>query len=146
MHGIDSIESFVITDRNAAYDNEVSSAIRNAEMVFVAGGDQCNYVNFFANSPIEDAVRSVYARGGGVGGTSAGLAIQGQIVYDACHDASAVSDKSMADPYYDEISFTNDFFSWPIMHGTSPIRHSWRETVADVCSPCWRADTERNAA
>ena len=79
--------------------------------------------NFFANSPIEDAVRSVYARGGGVGGTSAGLAIQGQIVYDACHDASAVSDKSMADPYYDEISFTNDFFSWPIMHGTFTDTH-----------------------
>ena len=39
---------------------------------------------------VETAVESVYARGGGVGGTSAGLAIQGDFSYDGCTGQRAV--------------------------------------------------------
>ncbi|HEX6100833.1 MAG TPA: peptidase S51 [Thermoanaerobaculia bacterium] len=112
MPGVDSVTTFVITDRASAQKAEVVEAVRNAEYVFFAGGDQCNYVRYFNDAPIEEAVRDVYARGGAIGGTSAGMAIQGLAIYDACNDASAQSKLALADPYNGEISFTTDMFDW----------------------------------
>jgi cyanophycinase len=115
MHGVNSVTTFVLSDRGSSWNRGVLEALRRAEYVFFAGGDQCNYEKFFNGTPVEEAVRSVYARGGAIGGTSAGMAIHGRIVYDACNDASATSKNALADPYNDEISFTNDFFDWPWM-------------------------------
>jgi cyanophycinase-like exopeptidase len=67
-------------------------------------------------------VQSVYARGGGVGGTSAGLAIQGDFTYDGC-TGSAVSSDALANPYHRTISFTYDFFHWANMAATLTDDH-----------------------
>jgi cyanophycinase len=115
MRGVDSVTTFVITDRGSVYRPDLLEAVRNAEYVFFAGGDQCNYVALFNDSPLEEMVERVYARGGAVGGTSAGMAIQGKASYDACNDASAQSALALADPYNDEISLTTDFFDWAFM-------------------------------
>ncbi len=80
MKGVDSVVSLVITDRATSSRPDVVDAVRNAELVFFAGGDQCNYVRWIKETPVKEAVKSVYARGGAVGGTSAGLAIQGDIL------------------------------------------------------------------
>jgi cyanophycinase-like exopeptidase len=111
MNGVDSVDTYVITTIEAANRPEVAEAVRNAEVVFFAGGDQCNYVKYVKGTPLETAVEDVYARGGGVGGNSAGLAIQGAYVYDAC-TGSETSERALADPYDGEISFTYDFFNW----------------------------------
>jgi cyanophycinase len=113
MHGVDSVTTFVATDRMSALSDTVVNAIRDAEYVFFAGGDQCNYVKLFKGGTVEAMLRRVYARGGAIGGTSAGMAIQGKVTYDACNDASAQPLLALADPYNDEISFTDDFFDWP---------------------------------
>ena len=123
MRGVDSVTTFVITDRASPAREDVLTAVRNAEYVFFAGGDQCNYTRFFNESPLEKAVRDVYARGGAIGGTSAGMAIQGRAIYDACTDASAQSILALADPYNDEISFTTDFFDWQYMHDVITDTH-----------------------
>lgn len=124
MPGVDSVSTFVITDRLSAMLPEVVTAVRNAEYVFFAGGDQCNYEKFFNAGPIERAIRDVYARGGAIGGTSAGMAIQGKAVYDACgNDVSAQSALALADPYNEEISFTTDFFDWPHLENVITDTH-----------------------
>ncbi|HEY0158974.1 MAG TPA: peptidase S51 [Thermoanaerobaculia bacterium] len=112
MRGVDSVTTFVVTDRMSASGAEVAGAVRDAEYVFFAGGDQCNYVKLFNDGPVEEQLRALYARGGAIGGTSAGMAIQGKAAYDACNDASAQSKLALADPYNHEISFTTDFFDW----------------------------------
>src|SRR5262249_15954662 len=71
MNGVDSVESIVITDRDDAKREDVIETIKNAEIIFFAGGDQCNYTTKFKGTPIQTAVESVVARGGGIGGTSA---------------------------------------------------------------------------
>lgn len=115
MRGVSSVTTLVITDRSSSWRQDAIDTVARAEYVFFAGGDQCNYARFFNEAGIERAVRSVYARGGAVGGTSAGMAILGRSVYDACNDASASSKNALADPYNDEISFTTDFFDWRYM-------------------------------
>jgi cyanophycinase len=91
-------------------------------VIFFAGGDQCNYVQFFKGTPIETAVESVYARGGGVGGTSAGFAIMSDFTYDGC-SGSALSSDALANPYHRTISFTYDFFKWANMGTTLAETH-----------------------
>ena len=123
MNGVDSVETLVIRSREDSDSPAVRETVRNAEVVFFAGGDQCNYVRYFKGTEVEKAVERVHARGGGVGGNSAGLAIQGSAVYDACSGGSAQSPKSLEDPYHADISFTYDFFDWPALRGTITDTH-----------------------
>jgi cyanophycinase-like exopeptidase len=111
MNGVDSVETLVITKATDSNTAAVQDTVRKAEVVFFAGGDQCDYVKYFKGTLVETAVEDVYARGGGVGGTSAGLAIQGEFVYDGC-TGSAVSSDALANPYHRTISFTYNFFNW----------------------------------
>lgn len=122
MNGVDSVETLVITKRADANTAAVETTVRNAEVVFFAGGDQCDYVTLFKGTLVETAVESVYARGGGVGGTSAGLAIQGDFTYDAC-TASATSADALANPYHRSVTFTYDFFHWANLSGTITDSH-----------------------
>lgn len=111
MNGVDSVETLVITSSRDANKADVETTVRHAEVVFFAGGDQCDYVRYFKGTRVETAVESVYARGGGVGGTSAGLAIQGEFTYDAC-TGSVTSSQALLDPYHRYATFTYDFFNW----------------------------------
>lgn len=114
MNGVDSVETLVITSAKDANTAAVETTVRSAEVVFFAGGDQCDYVKNFKGTRVETAVEAVYARGGGVGGTSAGLAIQGEFTYDGCA-GSAVSSQALLDPYRRDITFTYGFFNWAHM-------------------------------
>jgi cyanophycinase len=117
------VTTFVITDRISATSAPVLEALRGAEYVFFAGGDQCNYVKLFNGNAVEEEIRALYARGGAIGGTSAGMAIQGKATYDACNDASSQSKLALADPYNPEISFTTDFFDWPFLENVVTDTH-----------------------
>jgi cyanophycinase len=123
MKGVDSVVSMVITDRETSSRLDVVDAVRNAEVVYFAGGDQCNYIRWIKGTPVADAVKSVFARGGAIGGTSAGLAIQGEIVYDACPSQSAQSAAVLADPHHVDVSLSRGFFSWPQMQGVITDTH-----------------------
>ena len=123
MNGVDSVSTLIITDRESAARPDVVQAVRNAELVFFAGGDQCNYIRWIKGTPIEDAVKAVFQRGGAIGGTSAGLAIQGEIAYDACPDVSAHSPTVLADPFHREVSLSRGFFEWPILRDVVTDTH-----------------------
>ena len=123
MNGVDSVETLVITDRADSESVAVVKTVADAEVVFFAGGDQCNYVRYFKGTGLERAVERVHARGGGVGGTSAGLAIMGDVAYDACSGGSATSAEALRDPYNKDVTFTYDFFDWPVLRGIITDTH-----------------------
>ncbi|HVF51287.1 MAG TPA: hypothetical protein VNA19_14440 [Pyrinomonadaceae bacterium] len=122
MNGVDSVETLVITSARDANTAAVETTVRNAEVVFFAGGDQCDYVRNFKGTRVETAVESVYARGGGVGGTSAGEAIQGEFSYDAC-SGSVTSSQALVNPFHRYVSFTYDFFNWANLNGIVTDSH-----------------------
>ena len=122
MNGVDSVETLVITRASDSNTAAVEATVKNAEVVFFAGGDQCDYVRFFKGTLVETAVESVYAKGGGVGGTSAGLAIQGDFTYDAC-TGSVLSSEALGNPYHRYVTFTYDFFHWANLQGTITDSH-----------------------
>jgi cyanophycinase len=122
MNGVDSVETLVITRASDANLADVEATIKNAEVVFFAGGDQCDYTTLFKGTKVETATEFVYAKGGGVGGTSAGLAIQGDFTYDGCN-GSATSAGALANPYDRTVTFTYDFFHWANMQNTITDSH-----------------------
>ena len=121
--GCDSVETIVFKNRNASFDPYVIDRIRNAEALFIAGGDQSNYVNMWKNTPIEDAINFVAARPAPVGGTSAGMAVLGQFLYSAMSNSSLTSAEALADPFDRDMTLDRDFVSIARMAGLITDQH-----------------------
>ena len=58
-----SVATLIIPNREAAEDPAVAEIIRKAEVVFVAGGDQSNYVRGWKDTPVEGAINEGIALG-----------------------------------------------------------------------------------
>jgi cyanophycinase-like exopeptidase len=121
LPAINSCTTVTILAPGGAEDERVERAVDHAEIVYFAGGDQCRYVRWHGTR-LHAAVQRVHARGGGVGGGSAGLAIQGEFVYDAC-EGSATSARALSNPFHPEISFTRGFLTWPALRRVMTDSH-----------------------
>jgi cyanophycinase-like exopeptidase len=58
----DSIETLVLQNRDASFDPDVLRTILNAEALFIAGGDQSDYVDFWKGTPVEAAIHALAAK------------------------------------------------------------------------------------
>ncbi|CAF0722081.1 unnamed protein product [Adineta ricciae] len=113
---IDSVETLLINSRELANDPEVERTLLNAEAVFIAGGDQANYVNFWKNTKVHHALN--YLRNTKlipVGGTSAGCAILGN-TYFAALEGTITSIEALDNPYNKYLTLGyNDFLKQPYL-------------------------------
>ena len=82
----------------------------SADGIFIEGGDQWDYISTWKNTLVQTAIEYVYNNGGVIGGTSAGLAILGEVVFDAQY-GSLTSDQAAYNPYHYRVSITDDFLS-----------------------------------
>lgn len=69
-----TVDAFNVTvgSRAAANDPSVVGAVATADVVFMKGGDQGQYYDLWNETLLETHIRAVGARGGALGGTSAG--------------------------------------------------------------------------
>lgn len=118
----DSVETIVFKNRAASFDSFVLETIRNAEALFIAGGDQSNYVDYWKGSPVEDAIHELAARNVPIAGTSAGTAILSEFVY-AAQRRSATSTEALANPFNRDITLDRDFLHLPHMGGLITDQH-----------------------
>src|SRR5262245_1848032 len=118
----DSVETLVLKNRAASFDPFVLQTINNAEALFIAGGDQSNYVNYWKGTPVEDAIHALAARGVPIGGTSAGTAILSEFIY-AAQRQSVTSAQALADPFDQNITLDRDFLLLPFMQGIITDQH-----------------------
>ena len=122
LGSFDSVETLVLQNRAAAEDAFVLQTIRNAEALFIAGGDQSNYVNGWKGTSVEDAIHELAARGVPIAGTSAGTAILSEFLY-AAQRFSATSLDALADPFNRDITLDRDFLRLPHMDGLITDQH-----------------------
>ncbi|QSB28795.1 GEVED domain-containing protein [Flavobacterium sp. CLA17] len=113
---VNSVETILIDSRSKAGIAEIATKIRNAEALFIAGGDQATYVSYWKDTPVEDAINYlINTKKVPVGGTSAGCAIQGKYYYSAAN-SSVTSAQSLANPYNSDMTIgVNDFLNNPIL-------------------------------
>ncbi|WP_281287832.1 cyanophycinase [Extensimonas perlucida] len=69
-----------------------------ADAVFIAGGDQSNYVQFWKGTALDRTLQGLMARQVPMGGTSAGMAVLGQFDFTAAR-GTVTSTQALSDPY-----------------------------------------------
>lgn len=125
---LDSVESFVIPNDVAANDPFVASRVASAEAIFITGGDQSNYINNWSNTALETAIYTALGSGAALGGTSAGLAVLGDVDYAALFD-STTSAEALANPLASSITLDTQFITPDDAPGT--ILDYLDETITD---------------
>jgi beta-aspartyl-peptidase (threonine type) len=120
-----SVQTLKLTPPSTSADlARAADLVSHAELVWFAGGDQAMYAPW-KGTPLMNAVQQVYARGGVVGGTSAGLAILGEHVFDAiaAGNTSITTSLAVADPMSAAVSFTPSVLSFPQLRGVLTDTH-----------------------
>jgi cyanophycinase-like exopeptidase len=118
----DSVETLVFAERDASLDPFVISTIRNAEAIFIAGGDQSNYVRFWQDTPVQDAINFVAAKPAPIGGTSAGMAVLGEFVYNSMTE-SVTTESGLGNPYNADLTLARNFLHLPRMENIITDQH-----------------------
>ncbi len=100
---LDSVATLIIPDLAAAMHPDVKRIISEAESIFIAGGDQGDYVKFWDETPVEQEIYNAVGRNAPIGGTSAGLAVLGEIDFSAIPGTITSAD-ALLNPDDDRIS------------------------------------------
>jgi len=124
---LNSVATLIIPNKKAAEDPFVAETISHAAAIFIAGGDQANYINFWMNTPVQSALNEAIRHGVPIGGTSAGLAVMGEYAYsaqgDRPDDPNLDGKTALADPFGPRISMSRGFLNIPILKGIITDTH-----------------------
>lgn len=114
LGAVNSVETLKIDSRDLANNDTVANIIRNAEMLFIAGGDQSDYMNYWNNTKTGEAINYLLnTKKVPVGGTSAGCAILSGLYYSG-ENGSVTSTEALQDPFLNTITLhNNDFLKAP---------------------------------
>lgn len=120
---VNSVETIRFNDASAATETYVHDKIQKAEAIWFAGGDQWNYVSYWRNNAIDSLINdAIENRNIVIGGTSAGMAILGQVYFSA-QNGSVTSTEALADPY-------NTYMT---VDSTNFLHNDWlREVITDT--------------
>ena len=119
---LNSVATIIFASREDSDDPKVTQIIDRAETIFFAGGDQSNYVRFWQDTPVEEALNRHIAAGKPIGGSSAGLAILGQFSFASIID-TIHSPEALADPYGNKVTISRDFLNIPLLANTITDTH-----------------------
>lgn len=101
---LNSVETIVFNNANASTDPYIWDKINKAEAIWFAGGDQWNYVSYWRNTPIDSLInKAIEERNIVIGGTSAGMAIQGEYYFSA-QNGSVTSSTALNNPYASSVT------------------------------------------
>ena len=127
--GLTSAETLVIPSRDAANHEDVIDYVSRANVLWIAGGDQSDYINFWKGTRLDDALKRLLQRNVPFGGLSAGMAVLGQFDY-AGQRASATSTDVLNDPFNKNmtldpapLALTGGFIAPPVLASTITDTH-----------------------
>ena len=123
-----SVQTLIFHDRAQASDPRVLDIVRHADGIFIAGGDQANYVHFWKGTPLNGLMDAHVREGKPIGGTSAGLAILGRYSYGALDGGSITAPEALADPLGPPVTLVDDFLHLPPLYGSRVITDSHFDT------------------
>lgn len=115
------VTTLLITSAEGAAEPAAIAHVRGANAIFIAGGDQSNYVKFWPG-PLLHEINADIARGVPIGGISAGLAVLGQFVFSARHD-TITTPEALANPFDVKLTLDRHFISIPILRGIITDSH-----------------------
>jgi cyanophycinase-like exopeptidase len=127
--GLTSVETLVLPTREAAEHRTANDIVARADALFIAGGDQADYIRNWKGTKLEATLRTLMANNVPVGGTSAGLAVLGMIDFAALN-GTMTSPQALGDPYNaymtldpSPLSATGGFLAPPALANTITDSH-----------------------
>jgi cyanophycinase-like exopeptidase len=109
-----SVETLFVDTRDKANSAYVADAVSKANMVWIAGGDQSPYIDNWKGTALAEAVRIAYKRGAVIGGTSAGMVVSGEWMYDPGTVTAVTSAVAVANPYDPGMTISTGLFELPL--------------------------------
>ena len=121
---INSVETIVFNNASAANDTYILQKIANAEAIWMAGGDQSDYINYWKDTEVETLLNEhINIKKGVIGGTSAGMAVLGSSYFSA-ENGTVYSSEALENPYNTDITIGhNDFLEVPLLENTITDDH-----------------------
>lgn len=120
---LNSVETLMLDSRQKAMSRDVGKRIREAEAIFIAGGDQANYINFWKDSEVSSALEYLITKKKiPIGGTSAGCAVLTELVFDS-RKGTVTSLAALANPYDTLVSLSKSFIHLPYLKNTIADQH-----------------------
>ncbi|UKT62653.1 cyanophycinase [Pedobacter mucosus] len=121
---VNSVETLLIDSKELANNDTVAYIIRNAEMVFIAGGDQSDYMKYWKGTKTEQALNYLLNdKKAPLGGTSAGCAILGGFYYSG-ETGGLTSTQALGNPYDGNVTlYNNDFLKAPYLQNVITDQH-----------------------
>ena len=145
--GVASVETLVFSSRAAASDPDVLALVKRADVIFLAGGDQSNYVRYWKDAPLQEALNAHVHAGKPIGGSSAGLAVLGAHVYGAMDGGSLESKQALADPFGAPVTIVEDFLRLPFLgHVVTDTHFSARNRLGRLVALLARERSEGDPA
>jgi cyanophycinase len=124
---LNSVATLILPNREAANDKFVAQTIAHAEAIFIAGGDQANYIRYWMGTPVQAEINAAIQRGVPVGGTSAGLAVMGDWVYSAEGDKpdgpNLDAKTALMNPMGPQVTLVHGFLEIPVLKGIITDSH-----------------------
>lgn len=108
--GLTSAETLIITSRAGANDPFVNAVVSSANALWIAGGDQANYIRLWKGTTLESTIATLLANNVPVGGTSAGANVLGEFIFSALN-GTVTSKDALKDPYNDAMTLDPTPFS-----------------------------------
>jgi len=112
---VNSVETIVFNNASASNEPYIHQKIQQAEAIWLAGGDQWDYIRYWRNTPVDSLINlAIQQRNVAVGGTSAGMAILGGYYFTARY-GTVTSETALANPFNNKVNvdsarfITNDF-------------------------------------
>ncbi|TDP61272.1 cyanophycinase [Roseateles toxinivorans] len=94
-----SVETLFVDTREKANSAYVANSVARANMIWIAGGDQSPYIENWRDTALAAAVKAAYQRGAIIGGTSAGMVVSAEWMYDPGALLAVTSAEAVANPY-----------------------------------------------
>jgi cyanophycinase len=101
--GASAAFNVIVPSRAQANDPAVVDVVRTADAIFIKGGDQGRYYDLWNDTRLEENIRTVAQRGGGIGGTSAGAMSLSEFAFAGSQDLISLDVLQNAQtPYLDD--------------------------------------------
>ncbi len=121
---VNSVETIRVPSREAAGASYLLQRVAQAEALWIAGGDQWEYISFWKNTALDSLIRYLLQEKNLViGGSSAGMAVLGGGRFTA-ERGTIRSAEALADPFHPLLTVSRDtFFTPPFLQGTITDTH-----------------------
>lgn len=121
---INSVETIVFNNASAANNPYIHQRIQQAEAIWFAGGDQWDYISYWRGTAIDSLINlAIQDRNIVIGGTSAGMAIQGGYYFSA-ENGTVTSNTALSNPYDLDVTVdSGSFLKNDILHDVITDTH-----------------------